>query len=85
MEQHEQLKRWCEEFHITFATSVWDITSAKEIAGLNPQFIKIPSACNNNSDMLNWLCDKFEGEIQISFGMTTKEEEQNDVEVIKNV
>jgi N-acetylneuraminate synthase len=41
---------------------------------LNPEFIKIPSACNNNYDMLGWLCDNYKGEIHISTGMTTKDE-----------
>ena len=52
------------------------MTSAKEIAGLNPKFIKIPSACNNHFEMLQWLCDNYKGEIQLSFGMTTHEEEE---------
>ena len=75
-EQHAQLKKWCEECGITYATSVWDLTSAKEIAALKPEFIKIPSACNNHFEMLQWLCDNYEGEIQLSFGMTTHQEEE---------
>ncbi|MCR5430232.1 MAG: N-acetylneuraminate synthase family protein [Eubacterium sp.] len=81
VEQHAQLKKWCEEFGITYATSVWDLTSAKEIASLKPEFIKIPSACNNNFEMLSWLCDNYEGDIQISFGMTTREEEKQIVDL----
>ena len=83
VEQHAQLKKWCEEHNITYSTSVWDITSAKEIAGLNPKFIKIPSACNNNFEMLAWLCDNYEGEIQLSFGMTTKAEEEQIVQLFE--
>ena len=83
VEQHAQLKKWCEEVGITYSTSVWDMTSAKEIASLNPEFIKIPSACNNNFDMLQWLCDNYEGEIQLSFGMTTHKEEQEIVELFE--
>lgn len=75
-DQHKQLKEWCEEAGITYATSVWDLTSAKEIAALNPEFIKIPSACNNHLKMLQWLCDNYGGEIQVSLGMTTHEEEE---------
>ncbi|MBR5360897.1 MAG: N-acetylneuraminate synthase family protein, partial [Lachnospiraceae bacterium] len=75
LDQHRQLKKWCEEAGITYSTSVWDMTSAKEIASLNPKFIKIPSACNTNFDMLGYLCDNYDGEIQLSFGMTTHEEE----------
>lgn len=83
VEQHAQLKKWCEDFHITYSTSVWDMTSAKEIVGLNPKFIKIPSACNNNFDMLEWLCDNYDGEIQLSFGMTTKAEEEEIVQLFE--
>lgn len=81
VEQHAQLKKWCEEYGITYATSVWDMTSAKEIASLHPEFIKIPSACNNHYEMLQWLCDNYEGEIQVSFGMTTHEEEKKLVDL----
>lgn len=74
LEQHQVLKAYCEEMDIMYASSVWDITSAKEIASLNPNFIKIPSACNNNFEMLGWLCEHYMGDIHISTGMTTKTE-----------
>ena len=76
VEQHKQLKEWCEEYGIEYSTSVWDVTSAKEICSLKPKLIKVPSACNLNKPMLQYLCDNFEGEIHLSFGMTTKEEEE---------
>ncbi|MBP3468642.1 MAG: N-acetylneuraminate synthase family protein [Lachnospiraceae bacterium] len=82
-EQHRELKEFCEEKGIVYSTSVWDMTSAKEIADLHPRFIKIPSACNNNYEMLTWLCDNYEGEIQISFGMTTHEEEEEIVSLFE--
>lgn len=84
VEQHAQLKKWCEEAGIIYSTSVWDLTSAKEIASLEPKFIKIPSACNNHYEMLEWLCDNYEGEIQISLGMTTRAEEGKLVELFKS-
>lgn len=83
VEQHAQLKKWCEEVGITYATSVWDMTSAREIASLNPAFIKIPSACNNHFEMLRWLCENYNGEIQLSFGMTTHEEEEQIVQLFE--
>lgn len=83
VEQHAQLKKWCEEAGITYSTSVWDMTSAKEIVSLNPTFIKIPSACNNHFEMLQWLCDNYEGEIQLSFGMTTHDEEEQIVQLFE--
>ena len=82
-DQHAQLKKWCEEAGIIYATSVWDMTSAREIAALHPRFIKIPSACNTHFEMLSWLCDHYEGEIQLSFGMTTREEEEHIVSLFE--
>lgn len=76
LEQHAELKKYCESFGIIYSTSVWDMTSAKEITSLQPEFIKIPSACNNNYEMLEWLCRNFSGELHISLGMTTHEEEE---------
>ena len=74
--QHRELKEYCEQMGIVYSTSVWDIASAKEITGLEPDFIKVPSACNNNYKMLEWLCDHYSGEIHISLGMTTHDEEE---------
>ena len=83
VEQHAQLKKWCEEAGIIYSTSVWDMTSAKEIASLKPVFIKIPSACNTHFEMLEWLCRNYEGEIQLSFGMTSHEEEEEIVQLFE--
>jgi N-acetylneuraminate synthase len=73
-EQHEELKQYCDSLDIVYSTSVWDITSAKEMIEFEPQFLKVPSACNNNFEMLKVLRDEYEGQIQLSIGMTTKEE-----------
>lgn len=76
LDQHKQLQEWCEEVGVEYSTSVWDLTSAKEIVTLNPKLIKVPSACNLNRPLLSYLCDEFGGEIHLSFGMTTKDEEE---------
>ena len=81
LEQHRQLKTWCEEFGLVYSTSVWDLTSAKEIASLEPVTMKIPSACNTHFEMLEWLCANYPGEIQISVGMTTHAEEEQIVDL----
>ncbi|MBN1364461.1 MAG: N-acetylneuraminate synthase family protein [Syntrophaceae bacterium] len=75
LEQHRQLKQWCEENNLVYSTSVWDLTSAQEIVSLQPELIKIPSACNLNKPMLEYLCDHYKGEIHLSFGMTNHKEE----------
>lgn len=77
LKQHKQLKEWCEEYGVIYSSSVWDMTSAKEIKTLNPQFIKVPSACNLKFDMLDYLCSEFGGAIHLSLGMTTRKEEES--------
>ena len=80
VEQHAQLKKWCEEEGLIYSTSVWDLTAAKEIVSLNPKLIKVPSACNLDFNLLKFLRDNYCGEIHISFGMTTKNEEKQIVD-----
>lgn len=75
--QHIELKNYCELIDIQYSTSVWDVTSAKEIVSINPEFIKVPSACNNNYNMMRVLRDEYAGDVHISFGMTTHSEEED--------
>jgi sialic acid synthase len=72
--QNQELKEYCDEIGITYSTSVWDVTSAKEMISFRPEFLKVPSACNNNFAMLKVLRDDFKGQVQLSIGMTKKEE-----------
>ncbi len=74
VEQHKRLKEYCESIDMVYSTSVWDVTSAKEMISFEPEFLKVPSACNNNFEMLRVLRDNFNGQVQLSIGMTTKEE-----------
>lgn len=83
LEQHRQLKQWCEEENLTYSTSTWDLTAAKEIVSLNPKLIKVPSASNLNFEMLEYLRDNYNGEIHLSFGMTTHEEERKIIDFFK--
>ena len=84
LEQHRQLKQWCEEYGLVYSSSVWDFTSAKEIASLNPPLIKVPSACNNHQTMLKYLCDNYPGEIHVSMGMTTRAEEETLIKLFED-
>jgi len=76
VDQHRELKEYCEQMKIGYATSVWDLTAAKEIAAIEPAYIKIPSGTNQHFDLLGYLCDEYEGQIHASLGMTTLEEEE---------
>jgi len=74
VDQNKELKEFCDSLNIKFSTSVWDLTSAKEMTSLDLELLKIPSACNLHFEMLGYLCDEFGGEIHLSTGMTTQDE-----------
>ena len=76
-DQHKELKCYAEQLGIIYSCSTFDTTSAKEIIELNPEYIKVPSACNNNLDMLTILRDEYSGDVHVSLGMTTQLEEDN--------
>lgn len=80
IDQHRELKEYAESIGIEWATSVWETISAREVISLNPILIKVPSACNNNYEMLKILRDEYDGEVHISFGMTTQDEEKKVIE-----
>ena len=61
IDQHAKLMEMCAEWKIGYMTSVWDITAAQQIAELKPARIKIPSACNTDHVMLQWLFEYFSG------------------------
>lgn len=75
-DQHRELKEFCDSVGIDYSTSVWDVTSAREMAVFKPKMLKVPSASNLHFDMLSVLCEEFGGEIHLSFGMTSKAEEE---------
>ena len=74
LDQNLELMNYCDKIEIDYSTSVWDVTSAKEIVSMNPKMIKVPSACNNHFSMLEILRDNYKGEVHISLGMTTPDE-----------
>lgn len=74
-EQHAELMAFAAELGIEYSTSVWDLTAARQIAALRPDFLKIPSACNTHWPLLEFLASDYAGEIHVSVGMTTRAEE----------
>lgn len=74
-DQHLELKLYCEQKNLVYSTSVWDRKSALQISNIHPEFIKVPSACNNNIGLLQVLANEFGGDIHISLGMTSLKEE----------
>jgi sialic acid synthase len=83
IDQHRELREWCQRHNVGYSTSVWDPTSAREAVELSPHHVKVPSACNLDFRILQHLATEFTGEIHISFGMTTPEEEHAIVRFIE--
>lgn len=85
VEQHKELKNYCENLEVIYSTSVWDINSAKEIVEkVKPSMLKVPSASNNDMELLNFLANDFSGEIHISLGMTFKKEIDEIINLFSN-
>jgi N-acetylneuraminate synthase len=83
IEQHAELKQYCDEIGIGYSCSVWDLTSAKEMIELRPDHIKIPSAMGNHWELLGYLCEHYSGDIHVSLGMTTRDEEKQLVDLLQ--
>lgn len=77
LQQHKEMKTLCSSLGIGYSCSVWDVTSACEIMALKPEHIKIPSALNYNLDLYEAILDSnYRGDVHVSLGMTTSEEER---------
>jgi len=76
LEQHKELMNECSKKNMVYSSSVWDLISAKEISSLNPELIKVGSATNLDFEVLDYLCNNYNGKIHLSLGMTTKDEEE---------
>lgn len=74
VDQHRELIETCKAHGIAYSTSVWDMTSAREMVALAPGLLKIPSATNQHFELQDYLCRHFEGEIHVSTGMSTGHE-----------
>lgn len=83
VEQHHRLMEVCRACGIGYATSVWDMTSAIEIAALQPDYIKVPSAINLNYRLLEYLATNYDGGIHVSLGMTTIDEQDSIMELFR--
>jgi sialic acid synthase len=81
VDAHAELKAHAEAHEVEYSTSVWDMTSARQIVALRPALLKVPSACNNHFAMLELLRDEFGGEVHMSTGMSTHDEIDKAVDV----
>jgi len=83
IKQHKKIQSYCKKKKIEYMCSAWDLTSLKQLISLKMRHIKIPSACNNNIELLTYLFKKFNGFCHISLGMTTQKEERQIFDLAK--
>lgn len=74
--QHKKLFNYCKKIGVGYSTSVWEKYSALELihSKIPLDFIKVPSACNLDFELLEVLTKKFKKKIHVSLGMTTNKE-----------
>ena len=84
IEQHMELKSYCDDIGIGYSSSVWDEDSAMDIISLNPDFIKIPSAMNENYMLLDKVFNNYKKDVHISMGMISKDKKIELYDYLKN-
>lgn len=74
--EHIKLSKICERNKIKYAVSVWEKKSALELirSKIKLDYLKVPSACNLDFELLEILAKKFKKKIHISLGMTSRNE-----------
>lgn len=80
--EHYELKRLCNKLGIKYGSSVWDTDSLDDMLFIDADFIKIPSAKNNDWGLMVRACNEVKRPLHISLGMTTREEEDQIKELI---
>ena len=83
-DQHAELKALAHELGVFYGCSAWDLTSARELTEIEVDYIKVPSACNTDHALVQWLCEHWRGPLHISLGMTTRAEESALVERLRD-
>ncbi len=74
--EHYELYKCCRKNKISYSTSLWEKKSAEGFlrTKIKCDFLKIPSACNLDFELLEILANKFKGKIHLSLGMTKIDE-----------
>ena len=82
-EEYDEIDRYCKEIGIRWTASVWDIDSLNFLMNYDVPFIKIPSACITDFELLKAI-NKTGKYVIISTGMSTMQEIQNAVKIFNN-
>ena len=83
IEEHRQLKQYLEEKGFIYSSSVFDKNSLEEILSLNPRIIKFGASNNTDTKLIKYLTEHYDGEIHISMGCITRDEERQIIKAIE--
>lgn len=82
-EEYDEIDRYCKEKGIVWSASPWDMDSLEFLNGYDIPFIKLPSAMLTNDELLEG-CVATGKKVIFSTGMSTQEEIDHAVEVLRN-
>jgi N-acetylneuraminate synthase len=81
-EEYDEIDSYCREKGIAWSASPWDLDSLNFLNQYDLPFIKIPSAMLTNDELLKAAVNTGK-KIILSVGMSTEEEIDNEVEILK--
>lgn len=67
--QHEELWNYGRQIGIPYITSVWDTQAFDDVKHLPMEWVKIPSACNEDWELLEHVAKNWKRPVHISNGM----------------
>jgi len=82
-EEYDYIDKYCKEKPIHWSASPWDLDSIQFLKNYDIPFIKIPSAMVTNIEYLEAIAN-FGKPVLLSTGMSTIEEIDNAVKILKN-
>jgi len=82
--EYNFIEAHCKKIGIQWTASVWDIPSFHFINSYNVPYIKIPSACITDKELLSEMNKKSTKPIMISTGMSTLEEVKQCVSLLES-
>jgi len=83
-DEYDEIDRYCKDNQILWTASVWDVDSLDFILQYDVPFIKIPSACITDLELLTRVKGANKPVI-ISTGMSTEQEIEKAVNILDNV
>lgn len=81
-EEYDEIDRYCKERNIKWSASPWDLDSLEFLNQYDLPFIKLPSAMLTNTELIE-ACSKSGKKVILSTGMSTEEEIDKTVDIIK--